>query len=127
MKKDIPKLVFLTVVITMLLIMAGVANAQEPYPLVEEFDSSEGFTSTSPDITISNGELHWSVSRSPAGYRQYISRSIPAFTGDVRLTVRGKVDGYNNNAKQNRKVTNTIVIDLVFGLLTSNIYVGAVM
>ena len=98
MKKHFSKLVFVTVVI-LLLIMAGTASAEEPYPLVEEFDTSEGFTSTSPGVYIADGQVHWNVSRSPAGYKQYIYRSIPAFTGDVRLTVRGQVKSYNNNCQ----------------------------
>lgn len=65
------------------------------YPLTETFDSSEGFTSTSAGLSISGGKVNWSVSRN--GGQQWIYRSIPAFSGDVRLTIVGTVTGATNN------------------------------
>jgi hypothetical protein len=64
---------------------------------VEEFDSADSFTSTSPNVTISGGLANWNVSRSPAGYQQYVYRSIPEITGDVRLMVRGRINSASNN------------------------------
>jgi hypothetical protein len=67
----------------------------ESYPLLEEFDSSVGFISTDPDVYIADGLVYWHVWRN--GGQQYVYRDIPAFSGDVRVTVRGQVDGANNN------------------------------
>jgi hypothetical protein len=64
-------------------------------PVIEEFTSSTGFTSTDPDVAISGGQVNWSVSRS--GGEQYVYRSIPAFNGPVRVTVKGQVSGWTNN------------------------------
>lgn len=64
--------------------------------LLEEFDSPDGFTSTHPDqFVFSNGELNWTACRGPD--YQILSRSIPSFSGDVRLTVRGRINSYVNN------------------------------
>lgn len=63
--------------------------------IVEEFTSTAGFTQTDPDVYIADGRVNWHVYRN--GGLQYIYRSIPAFSGDVRLTVRGRVDGWSNN------------------------------
>lgn len=68
----------------------------ESYPLREDFDSSEGFSFKRPDkIYIENGLVHWNISRS--GGQQFVYRDIPAFSGDVRLTVRGQINSWNNN------------------------------
>lgn len=68
----------------------------ESYPLREDFDSSEGFSFKRPDkIYIDNGLVHWNISRS--GGQQFVYRDIPAFSGDVKLTVRGQVNWWNNN------------------------------
>lgn len=67
------------------------------YPLREEFDDPSAFQYTAPDrVYISGGQVIWNVSRA-APYPQYVYRSIPEFSGDVRLTVRGQVNWYNNN------------------------------
>jgi hypothetical protein len=63
--------------------------------VIENFDSSDGFTQTDPDVYIADGKVHWTVYRD--GGEQFVYRSIPAFSGDVRLTVRGQVDSANNN------------------------------
>ena len=65
--------------------------------LTENFDSISGFTQTTQNITIANGMANWSVSRGPAGAQQYIYRSIPSFTGDFRLKVKGQIDNWTNN------------------------------
>jgi hypothetical protein len=66
-------------------------------PVIEEFTSSAGFTSTDPDVTISGGQVNWSVGRSPLGAQQYVYRSIPTFSGPVRLTVKGQINSWTNN------------------------------
>lgn len=65
--------------------------------IIEEFDSSDGFTSTDPDVYIQDGKVYWHVYRD--GGEQYVYRSIPSFSGDVRLTVSGQVDSAINNCQ----------------------------
>jgi uncharacterized repeat protein (TIGR01451 family) len=68
----------------------------EDYPLLEEFDAGERFTFTNPErVYIADGMVHWNISRS-AG-QQFVYRNIPAFSGDVKLTVRGQIDSWDNN------------------------------
>lgn len=67
------------------------------YPLVENFNSSQDFISTDPDLYIRDGYLYWKVSRSEGV--QYIYRPIPPFSGDVKITVTGQIDGYTNNCQ----------------------------
>jgi WD40 repeat protein len=61
----------------------------------EEFDSRQDFIQTSPNIYIAGGRVLWHYQR--GGGEQYVYRSIPAFSGDVRLVVRGQVDNWTNN------------------------------
>ncbi len=68
---------------------------EERYPLIEEFDSAEEFTSTDPDVYIENGRVYWTIHVDEG--LQYVYRSIPAFSGPVRLTVVGQVDWASNN------------------------------
>ena len=63
--------------------------------IIEEFDSSAGFTQTDPDVYIADGKVYWTVYRN--GGEQYVYRSIPAFSGDLRLTVSGQINSYTNN------------------------------
>jgi hypothetical protein len=67
------------------------------YPLLEEFDSADGFTQTSPNVTIRNGQAVWSVCRGPE--QQFVYRSIQPFRGDVRVTVRGQIDLWDNDCE----------------------------
>jgi hypothetical protein len=68
----------------------------ESYPIIEEFDSDTGFTSTNPGrVYIADGKVHWNISR--RGGPQFVYRDIPAFSGDVKLTVQGQVNSWNNN------------------------------
>lgn len=63
--------------------------------IVEEFDTDQGFIQTSPNVYIADGQVYWHIERS-AG-QQYVYRPIPAFNGNVRLTVRGQVNSWTNN------------------------------
>jgi hypothetical protein len=63
--------------------------------ITEDFDSAAGFVQTDPDIYIADGQVHWTVHRD--GGDQFVYRSIPSFSGDVRVTVLGQVDSANNN------------------------------
>jgi hypothetical protein len=65
--------------------------------LVEHFNGTNPFTQTVGTVYISDGWVHWHVSRS--GGIQYVYRRIPSFSGDVRLIVRGQVDGWTNNCR----------------------------
>jgi len=87
------------------------------YPLVEEFISSEGFTSTDPDIYISNGKAYWHVYRD--GGEQYIYRSIPEFSGPVRITVVGQVDYAANNCHVQAGIGNALGdgVEATFGYM----------
>jgi hypothetical protein len=72
------------------------AIPDEVYPIFEEFENPEIFTSTDPDsVYISDGLVFWDISRS-AG-QQFVYREIPRFSGDVKLTVRGQVNSWTNN------------------------------
>lgn len=64
---------------------------------LEEFDNANAFFYTSGNVTVVDGRAAWSVSRS--GGSQFIYRSIPAFSGDVRITVTGQVDDWTNNCR----------------------------
>lgn len=80
----------------LLLCLPGHLNAQTGYPLTENFDSAAAFTITpNTDFSISGGELHWTYYRNRQD--QYAYRSIPPFSGDVELTVRGQVSSATNN------------------------------
>jgi len=86
----------------MLIVLLAVAAAAASRVAVadevifEGFDSPDGFTSTHPDqFVFSDGELNWTACRGPD--YQILSRSIPSFSGDVRLTVRGRINSYVNN------------------------------
>ncbi len=73
------------------------ANAPivEGYPLIEDFDSDLGFTSTDPDVYIRDGRVNWSLVLSED--QQYVYRSIPRLRGDARLTVVAQVDSHSGN------------------------------
>ena len=61
----------------------------------DEFNANQGFQSTSSQVEIYQGKILWNVNRS--GGEQYLYREIPAFRGDVRLTVVGQVNDWTNN------------------------------
>jgi hypothetical protein len=65
------------------------------YPLVEEFNAPEIFSSTDPDVYIGDGKVNWTIYRNEG--EQYVYRSIPPFSGDVRLIVRGQIDSATDN------------------------------
>lgn len=58
------------------------APAVTPVSIVEEFDSSAGFTQTDPDVYISGGQVYWTIRRYEG--QQYVYRSIPAFDADAQ-------------------------------------------
>jgi hypothetical protein len=74
---------------------AGQGDSQPAYIIVEDFDDSADFMSTSSNVFISDGLAYWNVARN--GGQQFVYRSIPAFIGDVTLIVRGQVDSWTNN------------------------------
>jgi WD40 repeat protein len=63
--------------------------------IVETFDSSQGFIQTSPNVYIADGRVIWHFERSDG--EQYVYRSIPPFSGDVRLVARGQIDDWTSN------------------------------
>ena len=83
--------------------------AEADYPLIEEFDSDTGFTSTDPDVYIQDGKVHWTIYNNSPN-EQYIYRSIPAFSGDVRVTVTGQVDSATNNCKAHVGIGNGTIL-----------------
>jgi hypothetical protein len=74
--------------------------------IYEEFNSASSFIQTDPDVYIDGGQVHWYVSRS--GGTQYVYRSIPSFSGDVRLTVRGQVNSWSNNCFIHAGIGNNV-------------------
>ncbi|MBL8166079.1 MAG: hypothetical protein JNJ61_29120 [Anaerolineae bacterium] len=118
----------LTVVLVLLLVLISSA-AQSNYPLVEEFDSAVGFTQMVPDVFIGGGKVNWHVYRSPAGWEQYVYRSIPAFSGDVRITVVGQVNAWTNNCNIHTgigdDVTSGVSIDFgAYGCIVRPVVMG---
>lgn len=73
----------------------AVDQTAAPVTIFEDFIRPDDFQSTTSNVSIANGQVNWHVSRS--GGEQFVYRSIPAFSGDVRLTVVGQVDNYTNN------------------------------
>ena len=65
------------------------------YPVVEDFDSMYDFTLSGLSYDNQDGRLKWVYSRS--GGEQFAYSQIPEFSGDVKLTVVGLVDGWTNN------------------------------
>ncbi len=76
---------------------SGVANnfSTAPVAITEAFDSSQGFIQTSPNVYINDGQVVWDFQLS--GGEQYVYRSIPPFSGDVRLLAQGRVNSWNGN------------------------------
>jgi uncharacterized delta-60 repeat protein len=65
--------------------------------LHEEFLGSAGFTSTYPSLVyIENGVVVWNLTQTVLD-DQFIYRDIPAFTGDVRVTVLGQINSHSGN------------------------------
>ncbi|MEM7131090.1 MAG: hypothetical protein AAF702_32510 [Chloroflexota bacterium] len=70
-------------------------NANLPFPILEEFDNPDAFINTAPDkVTIQDGQVVANIGGEGV---QYVYRNIPDFSGDVRLTVTGQVNGFENN------------------------------
>ena len=90
--------IFLTMVVSLVfLVIPGTASNESPYPLIEEFNSSDGFTFTEPDrLFIDDGKVVWDLTQSVMT-DQYIYRSIPEFDGNFRLTVYGQIDTHTGN------------------------------
>lgn len=63
--------------------------------IIETFDSSQGFVQTSPNVYIADGQVIWHFERSDG--EQYVYRSIPPFSGNVRLVARGQIDDWTSN------------------------------
>jgi WD40 repeat protein len=61
----------------------------------EEFTDPIVFSQTSGNVYISAGRVYWTIARN--GGTQYVYRAIPAFSGDMRLTVTGEIDNWDNN------------------------------
>jgi hypothetical protein len=80
---------------------SGSIESMKVEPLVggssftEDFNSSSGFSQTDPDVYIANGKVNWTIYRDKGD--QYIYKNIPAFSGDVRLTVVGQIESWTNN------------------------------
>ncbi len=67
----------------------------DAYPLVEEFVSPDGLTITDPDkIAIEDGLL---LARPAGEGQQFAYRPIPSFSGNVRITLRGQINDWENN------------------------------
>lgn len=80
--------------------VTGVPITKTPRPatgLEEQFDKPGLFTQTADTIYVSDGWVYASYGRS--GGVQYLYRTIPTVSGDVRLTVRGQVDSWTNNCR----------------------------
>jgi hypothetical protein len=74
------------------IIPAGMAKAA---PVVETFDSGQGFIQTSSNVYIDKGRVIWHFKRD--GGKQYVYRPIPPFRSDVRLIVQGQINSWTNN------------------------------
>lgn len=68
-------------------------------PIIEEFKSYEGFTQTSPNVSISGDQANCNVSRS--GGEQFLYRAIPRIDGDFRFTVIAEINSWTNNCQCN--------------------------
>lgn len=78
--------------------LPAVAQTNQPgaaVPIIEEFDSAQGFIQTSDNVYIEEGQVNWHIQRN--GGIQYVYRPIPPFSGNVRLIARGQVDSWTNN------------------------------
>lgn len=61
----------------------------------EEFDNAGLFSKTpDADINVTGGQAVWTFHRNRG--QQYLYRTIPSFSGDVRITVNGKMDAAAN-------------------------------
>ena len=85
------------------------------YPLVEEFNAPEVFTSTDADVYIGDGKVNWTIYRNEG--EQYVYRSIPPFSGDVRLIVRGQIESATDNCGVKVGIGNALDsgIEVIFG------------
>jgi hypothetical protein len=68
-----------------------------PSLIIEKFDCANKFTNTSSNLLIENNQLSWKIERK--GGQQFVYREIPAFDGDVCLTVIGQIDNWTNNCR----------------------------
>jgi hypothetical protein len=55
------------------------------------------FTNCDLNKYIEGGQVNWHIQRN--GGVQYVYRSIPPFSGNVRLTARGQVDSWTNGVQ----------------------------
>jgi len=67
-------------------------------PIVEEFDSSIGFSTLGNTVSITQGKAVWDHVYMSGG-NQFVYRSIPTLSGNVRVIVRGQVDWWQNNCQ----------------------------
>lgn len=75
-----------------------IATTETPIPaLIEEFNNPNDFTYTDPNIFIDEGMVVWNFDRS--GGEQFAYREIQSFSGDIRLTVIGKIDDWTGNCR----------------------------
>ena len=58
--------------------------------ILDEFNTNQGFQSTSNQLQISQGKIFWNVSRKAGD--QYLYVPIESFNGDMRLTAVGQVN-----------------------------------
>ena len=65
------------------------------YPITEDFDTASLFTQTSNSVVVRDGQAQFDVCRD--GGQQFIHRAIQAFSGDVKITVIGRMSSANNN------------------------------
>ena len=89
-------IVFCTLALPLTLFaQADDAQPGDAYPLVEEFSSPDGLTITDPDkIAIEDGLL---LARPVGEGQQFVYRPIPSFSGNVRITLRGQINDWENN------------------------------
>jgi hypothetical protein len=74
------------------LLLASVATG-----FTEEFNNLADFYQTSGNITLVDGKANWLLTRNGMG--QFIYRNIPAFSGNVRITVIGQVNDWTDNCR----------------------------
>jgi hypothetical protein len=74
--------------------------AAAPWRTVYESSCQLGtWTSTDPDVYVSGGVIHWFVDRQQASDQYVWTPLCAAFTGDVRITVVGRIDTATNNSR----------------------------
>ena len=74
------------------LLLASVATG-----ITEEFNNLADFYQTSGNITLVDGKADWLLTRN--GAAQFIYRNIPAFSGNVRITIIGQVNDWTDTCR----------------------------